>query len=74
VWQALAATFNTPAWTITRYELAHTAVPRPKTPGWREYEDLLRLAFRDIQGGAEVAPRMSRAAKDIDRELTKYRS
>jgi len=49
-------------------------VPRPKTPGWREYEDLLRLAFRDIQGGAEVAPRMSRAAKDIDRELAKYRS
>jgi multiple sugar transport system substrate-binding protein len=75
VWEAEGATtFSHPGWKIVEHELANTAVPRPKTPGWREYEDILRLAIRDIQTGADVKASLSGAAQRIDRELTKYRA
>ena len=53
--------------------MENTAVPRPATPGWLEYEDILRGAFREIQGGAAVEQRLKKAARDIDREFAKYR-
>jgi multiple sugar transport system substrate-binding protein len=74
VWDALGAALDTPGWRIMRHELSETAVPRPATPGWREYEDILRIAIREITGGAEAGPRLQRAARDIDRELAKYRA
>jgi fructooligosaccharide transport system substrate-binding protein len=74
VWDSMADVLSTPGWKIMRYELDNTAVPRPATPGWREYEDILRIAIREITGGAEAGTRLQRAAKDIDREMAKYRS
>lgn len=74
VWDSMADVLSTPGWKIMRYELDNTAVPRPATPGWREYEDILRIAIREITGGAEAGARLQRAAKDIDREMAKYRS
>jgi multiple sugar transport system substrate-binding protein len=74
VWDALGTALDTPGWRIMRHELSETAVPRPATPGWREYEDILRIAIREITGGAEAGPRLQRAARDIDRELAKYRA
>jgi multiple sugar transport system substrate-binding protein len=44
------------------------------TPGFRDYEDILRIAIREIIGGAEAQARLRRAAQDIDRELAKYRA
>jgi fructooligosaccharide transport system substrate-binding protein len=73
VWEAEAERFASPGWQIVRHELDETAVPRPKTPGWREYEDILRVAIRDMQTGAEVKSTLSGAAQRIDRELAKYR-
>lgn len=73
VWEKEAATFATDMWRIVRYELDHTAVPRPATPGFREYEDILRVALRDITTGAEVKATLTAAAQKIDRELQKYR-
>ncbi len=73
-YETMPEVFSSPAWRIVLHELNTTAVPRPRTPGFREYEDVLHTAFRDIQGGAEVAPRLQRATRDIDRELLKYRS
>lgn len=72
VWDRLDV-FDTEAWNIVRYELNHTAVPRPRTPGYREYEDILLSAIQDIQTGVDVQARLQRAAQQIDRELEKYR-
>lgn len=75
VWDRLAPTdFTHPMWAIVRHELANTAVPRPSTPGFREYEDLLRIALQDIQTGAPVADTLRNAARAMDREFRKYRS
>jgi fructooligosaccharide transport system substrate-binding protein len=74
VWDKMASTFNTPEWKLIRYEVDNTAVPRPATPGFREYEDILRVALRDMQQpGADVKTLLTQAAQKIDRELQKYR-
>lgn len=73
VWEKEARTFDSDMWRIARYELDHTALPRPATPGFREYEDILRVALRDITTGADVKATLSAAAQKIDRELQKYR-
>lgn len=72
-WKKLGPTLATEPWKLVQYEMQNTAVPRPAIPGFREYEELLKLAFRDIQQGAPVEDRLRRAAREIDRELAKYR-
>lgn len=74
VWEKEAKRFETDMWKIVRFELEHTAVSRPATPGFREYEDILRTALRDITTGADVAKTLSAAAQRIDRELEKYKA
>jgi hypothetical protein len=44
------------------------------TPGFREYEEVLRLALRDIQMGSDPKPTLAAAAQKVDRELQKYRT
>ena len=73
VWEAMADQLSDPMWDIMRHELGNTAVPRPTTPGFREYEDTLRLAFREIIGGADVRTQLSKAAEGIDARMVKYR-
>ena len=73
VWEKEAATFTNDLWKIARYDVQNTAVTRPSTPGYREYEDLLRVALRDIQSGANVQQTLSAAAQKIDREIVKYK-
>jgi fructooligosaccharide transport system substrate-binding protein len=74
VWDSMSDVLGTPGWKIIRHELDNTAVPRPATPGWREYEDILRIAIREITGGSDPTARLQKAAKDIDREMVKYRA
>lgn len=73
VWQREAATFNSDLWRIAQTELDSTALPRPATPGFREYEDILRVALRDMQAGGSVAQTLTGAAQKMDRELAKYK-
>lgn len=73
IWDVEKATFDTEMWRFVRHELDNTAVPRPATPGFREYEDLVRVALRDIQTGADVKGALTAAAQRIDREMQKYR-
>jgi fructooligosaccharide transport system substrate-binding protein len=72
VWDKLPEVFATPAWKIIRYEVENTAMARPSTPGWREYEDLLRQTLRDMQTGGDVKTMLTEAAAKIDRQLLKY--
>jgi multiple sugar transport system substrate-binding protein len=72
VWDMLPDVFATPPWQIIRYEVETTAVARPSTPGWREYEDLLRQTLRDMQSGGDVKTMLTDTAAKIDRQLVKY--
>jgi ABC-type glycerol-3-phosphate transport system substrate-binding protein len=65
--------FSTDAYQIILYEVNNTAVPRPATPGYREYEDILLQAFRDVQLGGDVQEILHTAAVNIDVEFEKYR-
>ena len=55
-----------------QYPMVQVAVTRPATPGFREYENILRVARREIQSGANVQQTLSAAAVKIDREIVKY--
>lgn len=72
-WDNLSDLLTGKPWDIAKYELQNTAVPRPPIPGFREYEEILKLAFRDIQQGADVRERLDKAAREMDRELAKYK-
>jgi fructooligosaccharide transport system substrate-binding protein len=72
VWDRLPEVFASPTWKIVRYEVEKTAVARPSTPGWREYEDLLRQTLRDMQTGGNVKAMLTETAAKIDRQLVKY--
>ena len=73
VWQKEAATFSIDMWKIAQSELQTTALARPATPGFREYEDILRVALRDMQSGGNVKDTLTAAATKIDREIAKYK-
>jgi len=55
------------------YESTHTAVPRPKTPGYLEWATVMAKAFADIRKGLDPKTVLDRAAAEIDRLLIKYR-
>lgn len=73
VWDKEAASFNSDLWKIAKYDVQNTAIPRPATPGFREYEDIVRVSLRDIQAGSPVQPSLTAAAQKIDREIAKYK-
>jgi ABC-type glycerol-3-phosphate transport system substrate-binding protein len=65
-------------WPLTIYGLANhetqeTAVPRPLTSGYREYEELLNATFEDIRNGSNIKDSLTSAAGRIDRMLLKYK-
>lgn len=73
MWARMADYYTGDMWKIVRHDYENTAVPRPTTPGYREYEELLRLALRDIQMGSDPKTSLVAAAQKVDRELRKYR-
>jgi multiple sugar transport system substrate-binding protein len=73
VWEKEASSFTSDLWKIAKYDVQNTAVPRPATPGFREYEDIVRVALRDIQSGANAQQILTAAAQKIDREIAKYK-
>ena len=73
VWEKEAASFTSDLWKIAKYDVQNTAIPRPATPGFREYEDIVRIALRDIQSGANTQQILTAAAQKIDREIAKYK-
>jgi len=73
VWQKENATFSSDMWKIAQSEMQNTARARPATPGFREYEDILRVTLRDMQSGGNVKDMLTAAAQKIDREIAKYK-
>ncbi|WP_320129614.1 sugar ABC transporter substrate-binding protein [uncultured Sphaerochaeta sp.] len=58
---------------IAAFEAAHTAVPRPVTPGYSEYETIINAMLEDIRNGAEVKPAVADAIKQLNTALYKYK-
>ena len=52
---------------------AEFAKPRPLTPGYNEYQDILTSAFTNIQNGGNTQDELDTAAQKIEREMAKYR-
>jgi fructooligosaccharide transport system substrate-binding protein len=73
VYKAVPESFNKPMWDIFFYEMENTAVARPATPGYSEYEQILREALGSISYGADPEKTLNETAQRIDRELRKYR-
>ena len=55
------------------YETTHTAVARPKTPGYSDWSTVMARAFEDIRNGLDPKTVLDQAAAQIDGLLAKYR-
>jgi len=55
------------------YELQKTAVGRPKSPGYLEWENILTTAIEDIRNGADVKQSLGMAEDRIEALIAKYR-
>jgi multiple sugar transport system substrate-binding protein len=59
---------------ILKGELANSAVSRPTTTGFVDFETVMNKAFADIRNGADPAERLQSASKELDSVLKKYQS
>ncbi|MNE54096.1 hypothetical protein D3C80_1488590 [compost metagenome] len=62
------------AFRLGAYEAQNTAVPRPISPGYLEWETLLTKAYDDMKAGVEPKKALDQAAQQSDRLLKKYES
>lgn len=58
---------------IVIYELANTAMPRPTTPFYLEWEDAVAKAFEDIRNGADPKTTLDQYVSILERVARKYR-
>ena len=48
-------------------------MPRPVSPGYLEYEQILQNTFSDIRNGQDVEEALNLAVARIESEMDKYR-
>jgi len=60
------------AFRLLEYELNNTAVSRPQTPGYLEWEDILSGALEDIRNGADPEDTLKNAEYRLQRLLNRY--
>jgi ABC-type glycerol-3-phosphate transport system substrate-binding protein len=58
---------------VAANEATVNPVPRPVTPGYLEYEQILQNTFQDIRNGAAVEEALNLAVARIESEMAKYR-
>ena len=58
---------------LLNYESSFTAIPRPSTPAYLEYESVLTNAFEDIRNGSDIRTTLAESETRIERMLQKYR-
>ncbi len=51
--------------TLVRYELANTAVHRPRTIGWVDFEQIMNKSFSDVRNGADATNTLKAADKQL---------
>ncbi|HEY4388222.1 MAG TPA: extracellular solute-binding protein [Ktedonobacteraceae bacterium] len=50
---------------LLKYELQNTAIIRPRTIGYIQFEDIIGTAFEDIRNGSNVEQRLQKASTDL---------
>jgi len=68
------AAFPRAAYRLGAQEARTTAVPRPQTPGYLEFEDILNNTLEDIRNGRAPEEALNEAVQRIDRAMAKYRN
>ncbi|KUN17635.1 hypothetical protein AQJ11_37890 [Streptomyces corchorusii] len=58
---------------IMRYELARTAVSRPRSVGYTQFETVMGSAFSDIRNGSPAAERLAKASDELVRTWERLR-
>lgn len=58
---------------IAAYESGHTAVPRPVTPAYSEYETVLNETLADISNGADPAEALKNCVEKANAVMAKYK-
>ena len=58
---------------IVATELETSAVSRPTTTAFVDFEAVMNEAFADIRNGSDPAERLQEASDELDRTLEKYR-
>lgn len=58
---------------MAAYEAANTAYPRPVTPAYSEYENLLNSAMEDIRNGADPTEALNNCVNLTNSIMNKYR-
>lgn len=58
---------------IAAYEALNTGVPRPVTPGYTEYENVVGAAMEDISNGADVTEALNGAVDQLNSAFQKYK-
>lgn len=51
---------------LISYEVANTAVARPVTVGYVQFEEIINRAFADIRNGGDPAPRLQQATTQLE--------
>lgn len=58
---------------LAAYEAQNTAYPRPKSLGYREWEDVIGGTMEDIRNGADVQESLAAAVASIDAKMIPYK-
>lgn len=58
---------------LIKYELDNTAVHRPRSIGYVQFEEVMNTAFEDIANGADVRATLQRASNELDEALEPLR-
>ena len=64
--------FTTEVMRLQAYEALNTAVPRPITPGYTEYENIVGTAMEDIANGSDVKECLESAVEQLEIAFEKY--
>ncbi len=58
---------------LAAYEVQNTAIPRPVTVGYREYDSTFNTCFEDIRNGMKPEDALNNAVSQLTASLAKYR-
>lgn len=67
------AQFPNSVFRLAAYEALNTAVPRPLSLGYREWEAIITSTMEDIRNGADVTGALNKAVKDINSQMQIYK-
>jgi multiple sugar transport system substrate-binding protein len=65
--------FPKSVWKIAAYEQKNTAVVRPVTPGFNEFESVIISTFMDIRNGSDPKSSLDGAVEQLNTAFKKYR-